>query len=59
VFNDTGSAIPRLLRQIPVSGQPLGVALTPDGRYLLAANGSGATVVSVQAVSRDAAGTVC
>jgi DNA-binding beta-propeller fold protein YncE len=31
VFADTGSATPRLIRQIPVSGQPLGVALTPGG----------------------------
>jgi DNA-binding beta-propeller fold protein YncE len=58
VFNDTGSAIPRLLRQIPVSGQPLGVALTPDGRYLLAANGSGATVVSVQAAEQGSGNAV-
>jgi DNA-binding beta-propeller fold protein YncE len=58
VFNDTGSAIPRLLRQIPVSGQPLGVTLTPDGRYLLAANGSGATVVSVQAAEQGSGNAV-
>lgn len=52
VFDDTGSGGPRLVRQIPVGGQPLGVALTGDGRYLLAANGSGATVVSVQAAEQ-------
>ncbi len=52
VFDDTGSGGPRLVRQIPVGGQPLGVALTRDGRYLLAANGSGATVVSVQAAEQ-------
>lgn len=52
VFDDTGSGGPRLVRQIPVGGQPLGVALTPDGRYLLAANGSGATVVSVRAAEQ-------
>ena len=53
VFADTGSAAPRLVRQIPVTGQPLGVALTPGGRYLLAANGSGATVVGVQAAEQS------
>jgi DNA-binding beta-propeller fold protein YncE len=61
VFDDTGSAGsagPRLVRQIPVSGQPLGVTLTPDGRYLLAANGSGATVVSVQAAEQGSRNAV-
>jgi DNA-binding beta-propeller fold protein YncE len=58
VFADTGSATPRLVRQIPVSGQPLGVALTPGGRYLLAANGSGATVVSVQAAEQGGGNAV-
>ena len=58
VFADTGSALPRLVRRIPVSGQPLGVALTPDGRYLLAANGSGATVVSVQAAEQGSGNAV-
>ena len=52
VFADTGSASPRLVRQIPVTGLPLGVTLTPDGRYLLAANGSGATVISAQAAEQ-------
>lgn len=58
VFSDTGSATPRLVRQIPVSGTGLGVTLTPDGRYLLAANGSGATVVSVQAAERGGGNAV-
>jgi DNA-binding beta-propeller fold protein YncE len=58
VFADTGSALPRLVRQIPVSGQPLGVTLTPDGRYLLAANGSGATVVSVPAAEQGSGDAV-
>jgi DNA-binding beta-propeller fold protein YncE len=52
VFAGPGSAGPRLVRQIPVSGQPLGVTLTPDGRYLLAANGNGASVISVQAAEQ-------
>ena len=58
VFADAGSAVPRLLRQIPVSGQPLGVTLTADGRYLLAANGSGATVVSAQAAEQGSGNAV-
>ena len=58
VFADAGSAVPRLVRQIPVSGQPLGVMLTADGRYLLAANGSGATVVSVQAAEQGSGNAV-
>jgi DNA-binding beta-propeller fold protein YncE len=58
VFADTGSASPRLIRQIPVSGTGLGVTLTPDGRYLLAANGSGATVVSAQAAEQGSGNAV-
>jgi DNA-binding beta-propeller fold protein YncE len=58
VLDGTGSGSPRLVRQIPVGGQPLGVALTPDGRYLLAANGSGATVVSVQAAEQGSRNAV-
>jgi DNA-binding beta-propeller fold protein YncE len=58
VFDDTGSGGPRLVRQIPVGGQPLGVALTADGRYLLAANGSGATVLSVQAAEQGSPNAV-
>ena len=58
VFTDTGSASPRLVRQIPLSGAALGVTLTPDGRYLLAANGSGATVVSVQAAEQGSPNAV-
>ena len=45
----TGSAVPRLVRAIPLpaAAQPLGEALTPDGRYLLVASQSGAVVISV------------
>lgn len=52
VFTDTGSASPRLVRQVRVLAGPLGMALTPDGRYLLAAAGGGAAVVSVQAAEQ-------
>jgi DNA-binding beta-propeller fold protein YncE len=45
----TGSAVPRLLRTIPLppASLPLGEAMTPDGRYLLVASQSGAVVISV------------
>jgi len=58
VFADTGSASPRLVRQIPLSGAALGVTLTPDGRYLLVASGSGAAVVSVQAAEQGSPNAV-
>lgn len=45
----TGSAVPRLVRAIPLPAAtlPLGEALTPDGRYLLVASRGGAVVISV------------
>jgi len=46
VFANSGAAVPKLVHSIPASGV-LGVALTHDGRYLLAANGTGAKVFSV------------
>jgi DNA-binding beta-propeller fold protein YncE len=50
VFRSHGTQAPSLVRQIPVPGSALGEALTPDGRYLLVADGeSGADVLSVQA----------
>lgn len=58
VFADTGSAMPRLVRQIPVPGMGLGVTLTPDGRYLLVANGNGATVISVPAAEQGGGNAV-
>jgi DNA-binding beta-propeller fold protein YncE len=47
VLADSGSAAPKLVRLILVP-QPLGLAITPDGRYLLAASLSGAVVIGVQ-----------
>ena len=46
VRNGTGLA-PSLVRSIPVGGTPKGETLTPDGRYLVAAEGSGAVVINV------------
>ncbi len=53
VFRAGRSRLPSLVRQI--SGRPFGEALTPDGRYLLAADGqSGAEVISVRAAEAGA-----
>jgi DNA-binding beta-propeller fold protein YncE len=42
------SALPALVRQVYLTGQPVGETLTPDGRYLLAADdNNGALVISV------------
>lgn len=50
---------PRLLRTITVPGDSLGDSLTPDGRYLLVANGvAGATVVDVQRAETGSADAV-
>jgi DNA-binding beta-propeller fold protein YncE len=45
---------PLLLGTIRVPGAQNGLAITPDGRYLLAAGGSGAVVISVARAERDA-----
>jgi DNA-binding beta-propeller fold protein YncE len=59
VFADTGSASPRLVHQIPLPGPGgLGMTLTPDGRYLLVATGSGAAVVSVAAAEQGSRNAV-
>jgi DNA-binding beta-propeller fold protein YncE len=47
VLRSDGSLRPVLVRTIPVPGSAVGEAITGDGRYLLAADGSGAVVVSV------------
>lgn len=52
MFADSGSAAPKLVRSIPAA-EPLGVTLTHNGRYLLAASGSGAVVISVQQAEED------
>jgi DNA-binding beta-propeller fold protein YncE len=60
----SGALVPAVAMQIsltaPVAGAPrvpgpfLGEALTPDGRYLLVATGSGALVISVARAEQDA-----
>jgi DNA-binding beta-propeller fold protein YncE len=54
----TASGPPVLVRSIPVAGRPLGETITPDGRYLLAADGNGAVVISVARAESGAAGAV-
>ena len=54
----TASGRPVLVRSIPVAGQPLGETITPDGKYLLAADGNGAAVISVARAESGAAGAV-
>jgi DNA-binding beta-propeller fold protein YncE len=54
----TASGRPVLVRSIPVAGQPLGETITPDGRYLLAADGNGAVVISVARAESGAASAV-
>jgi DNA-binding beta-propeller fold protein YncE len=46
VFANAGTGVPKLVRSIPAPAA-LGLALTHDGRYLLAASGTGAVVVGV------------
>jgi len=57
-----GPLAPVQVRTIPVSAGAgagaLGEALTPDGRYLLAASGSGAVVISVARAERGSSGAV-
>jgi len=54
----TASGRPALVRSIPVAGQPLGETITPDGKYLLAADGNGAVVISVARAESGAASAV-
>jgi DNA-binding beta-propeller fold protein YncE len=53
-----GGPSPVLVRTIPVRAGALGEALTNDGRYLLAADGSGAIVINVASAERSAKGAV-
>src|SRR5262249_36554916 len=57
VFATSGSASPRLIHQIPVQ-QGLGMALTPGGRYLLVAEGTGLVVLSTPAAEQGAGNAV-
>lgn len=52
------SLAPATVRNIPVPGEAVGEALTRDGRYLLAASGSGAVVISATRAERGTPGAV-
>jgi DNA-binding beta-propeller fold protein YncE/tRNA A-37 threonylcarbamoyl transferase component Bud32 len=54
----TARPVPAPLRTIPLAGGPQGEALTPDGRYLLVAAGSGMTVFRASAIEHGPAGPV-
>jgi DNA-binding beta-propeller fold protein YncE len=58
VLRAGGSLAPTVVRTIPVAGNLAGVTITPDGRYLLAAAGQGAVVISVARAERGTAGAV-
>jgi DNA-binding beta-propeller fold protein YncE len=54
-----GSALPSLMRQVYTGEQLLGETLTPDGRYLLAADDDGgAAVISVSRAEQGGAGAL-
>ena len=52
------SLAPAVVRTIRLAGGPAGLAITPDGRYLLAADGNGAVVISVDRAERGTAKAV-
>jgi DNA-binding beta-propeller fold protein YncE len=58
VFSDA-AFLPKLVRTIPTPGTSSGVALTPDGNYLLVADGgSGAIVLDVARAEQGTAGAI-
>ena len=57
VFSDR-STPSTAVHQIPVPGRPLGEVLTHDGRYLLAADDTGAAVIDVAAAESGGSGAV-
>lgn len=58
VMRTGGGLAPGLVRTIPVAGMAVGLTITRDGRYLLAADSSGAVVISVARAERGIAGAV-
>jgi DNA-binding beta-propeller fold protein YncE len=59
VLRAAGSLAPVPVRSIPVTpGEPLGETISPDGRYLLAADATGAVVLSVARAEQGASGAV-
>ena len=58
VLRAGGSLAPAVVRTIPVAGALAGMAITPDGRSVLGATGSGAVVISVARAEQGEAGAV-
>src|SRR5450755_770848 len=58
VLRNTGGLVPVLQNTIHVPGADKGLAVTHDGRYLIAANGNGAVVVDVGQAEQGAANPV-
>jgi DNA-binding beta-propeller fold protein YncE len=59
VFGIRGARVPSLVRQVSTGVQPVGEALTPGGRYLLAADGeNGAVVINVRRAESGQPGAV-
>ena len=59
VFRDGDSGAPAAVRRVAAPGQPLGEALTRDGRYLLAADGrAGAAVIDTSRAEQGRPGAV-
>src|SRR5208282_1343540 len=56
--NSGGSLAPAQVATIPAQGANKGEAITPDGKYLLAAAGSGAYVISVPEAEAGDGGAV-
>jgi len=55
VFHNNGGLSLSLLRTVPLPGAGTGLETTTDGHYLIAADGSGAAVLSVSALEDGAA----
>jgi DNA-binding beta-propeller fold protein YncE len=54
VFRNRGTLAPTLVRTIAVAGAGRGIVVTHDGRFLVAAAGSGAVVINVTAAEQGA-----
>jgi serine/threonine protein kinase len=53
-----GGSVPTLVRTIPITDADKGLEITKDGRYLVAAGGRGAVVISVTEAEQGAANPV-
>ena len=58
MLRNSGTAAPTVVRAIPVPGANHSETFTPDGKYLLAASGSGADVINVAEAEQGAADPV-